>query len=256
MTDTSTKAAHFRALHVPGRPLMLFNVWDAGSARAVAEAGALALATGSWSVAAAHGYQDGERLPFELALGNVARIVRATDLPVSFDIESGYGSDAEAVGRTVARAVEVGVVGCNVEDSFVETGRLRPPADQVARLIGVRTNAPAEVFFINARTDVFFQAPAGEHDEAMVDLAIERAIAYAAAGADGLFVPGLVDARLIARLVAASPLPVNVMIGEGSPDARALADAGVARISQGPRPWVAAMRALGDAARASLQIPA
>lgn len=253
MKEGSTRAAYFRALHVAGRPLILFNIWDAGSARAVAEAGALALATGSWSVAAAHGYADGEQLPFELALANVQRIVRATHLPVSFDIESGYGREPDAVGRTLARVVAAGVVGCNIEDSFPDSGRLRPLADQLERLRHARAQATRDDFFINARTDVFFQTPPEQHDDAMVDVAIERAIAYADVGADGLFVPGVIDPRLIARLVVASPLPINVMAGTGSPDTRVLAEAGVARISHGPGPYRVAMQALGDAARTALQ---
>lgn len=256
MIAPQTKAAQFRALHVPGQPLILFNIWDAGSAKAVAEAGAVALATGSWSVAAAHGYADGECLPLDLALDNADRIVRACALPLSFDIESGYGSEPEDVGRTVRRVAEVGVVGCNLEDSFPGTARLRAISAQVTRLRSVRARVAADTFFINARTDVFFQAPPREHDTAMADAAMERAKAYADAGADGLFVPGLIDLRSIASLVASSPLPVNVMIAEGSPDVRALADAGVARISYGPTPYLIAMKALADAAHKNLQHPA
>jgi 2-methylisocitrate lyase-like PEP mutase family enzyme len=251
MADQTAKAADFRALHVPGQPLLLFNVWDAGSAKAVAGAGARALATGSWSVAAAQGFADGERFPFDLALDIVRRIVATSDLPLSFDLESGYGADAAAVGETAARAVAAGAVGCNIEDSFPETGKLRPLAEQVERLGSLRAAADAGStgFFVNARTDVFFQAPAGEHDGAMAEQAIERARAFADAGADGLFVPGLVDARLIAKIVAAQPLPVNVMMGSASPAIARLAEAGVARISHGPGPYLLAMKALGDAAR-------
>src|SRR3954470_3197466 len=106
MTEQNRKAETFRALHVPGNPLIVFNIWDPGSAKAVATAGAKALATGSWSVAAANGFADGERIPLDLALGNLARIVGATTLPVSVDIESGYGKTPDEVGRTVARSLE------------------------------------------------------------------------------------------------------------------------------------------------------
>ena len=163
MSETRKNADDFRALHVRGRPLVLFNVWDAGSAKAVAEAGARALATGSWSVAAANGFADGEALPLDLAIDNLARIVRASDLPVTIDIESGYRSTEAEVGRTIARTIASGAVGCNLEDSFPQTGKLRDVAAQAERIRHAR-KAAAESgigYFINARIDVFFQAPGG-----------------------------------------------------------------------------------------------
>ena len=255
--DQRDKAGGFRALHVPGHPLILFNIWDVGSAKAVAvaDAGALALATGSWSVAAAHGCADGEKLPIDLALENVRRIVSGSELPVTFDIESGYGTDANSVGHTISRSIETGVVGCNIEDSYPESGKLRPIADQVARLHSARaaTKQGLDSFFINARTDVFLQAPASEHSRDMLEMAIDRAKAYADAGADGLFAPGLIDPVLIAELVSSTSLPVNIMIGEGSPSIASLAAAGVARVSYGPGPYLSAMKALATAARAAMQ---
>ncbi|HLB10177.1 MAG TPA: isocitrate lyase/phosphoenolpyruvate mutase family protein [Gemmatimonadaceae bacterium] len=253
--DQHERAGIFRSLHVPGHPLILFNIWDAGSAKAVADAGALALATGSWSVAAAHGYADGEKLPLDLALENVRRIVSSSELPVTFDIESGYGTDAVAVGHTTSRAIETGVVGCNIEDSYPESGKLRPVADQVARLRSARaaTKRGLDSLFINARTDVFFQAPANEHSRGMLEMAIDRAKAYADAGADGLFAPGLIDPVLIAELASSTSLPVNIMIGEGSPSIASLAAAGVARVSHGPGPYLSAMTTLATAARSALQ---
>lgn len=247
----SAHAVTFRRLHAAGKPLTLFNAWDAGSARAIAKAGAPAIATGSWSVAAAHGYPDGEKLPLELAIANLARIVAATGLPVTVDLESGYGADAEAVGRTVALAVAAGAVGANIEDSYPADGKLRPLAEQSERLAAARRAAGSD-FFINARTDVFFQTPAEAHDETTVTQALERAKAYAAAGADGLFVPGLVNDALIASLVRQSPLPVNVMVGGGSPSIARLAELGVARISHGPGPYLAMMGQLEAAARAAM----
>ncbi len=254
MPTHAAHAATFHRLHVPGRPLVLFNAWDAGSARAIAEAGAPAIATGSWSVAAAHGHPDGEQLPLDLVIANLARIVASTGLPVTVDLESGYGADAEAVGGTIARAIAAGAVGANLEDSFPADGKLRPIDEQAARLAGARRGAEAggHDFFLNARTDVFFQKPADAHDEAMVAQAIERAQAYAAAGADGIFVPGLVDEALIASLVRQSPLPVNVMVGAGSPSKERLAELGVARISHGPGPYLAMMKQLEAAARVAM----
>ena len=247
-------ARAFHALHVPGEPLVLFNAWDAGSARAVAGAGAKAVATGSWSVAAAHGFDDGEQLPLALAMDNLRRIVAAVELPVTVDLESGYGDAPEAVAATVAAALEAGAIGCNLEDSFPTDGRLRPVAEQVLRLAAARRAADAAgvALFLNARTAVFFQKPAAAHDVAMVDAALQRARAYADAGGSGLFVPGLVDEALIARLVEASPLPVNVMSMPGMPARARLAELGVARISHGPGPYRGAMQWLADAAKAAM----
>lgn len=247
------KAQTFHDLHVPGRPLVLHNIWDAGSAVAVAAAGAAALATGSWSVAAAHGYPDGEQLPLELVLANAARIVAAVPaLPLSLDLESGYGANPAAVGATVARAIAAGVVGCNLEDTEVEGGALRPLHVQAARLAAARAAAQAAAIplFLNARCDVFFQPDAARPERAPVEEALERAQAYAAAGADGLFLPGLSDLTQIAAIVRASPLPVNIMAGAHSPALAELAAVGVARVSHGPGPYRAAMALLTERARA------
>jgi 2-methylisocitrate lyase-like PEP mutase family enzyme len=250
-TDQTRKADLFRGLHIPGKPLVLFNIWDAGSARAVAAAGAKALATGSWSVAHANGYEDGEHAPLDLAIDNLRRIAGATELPVSIDLESGYGATAEEAGATFRRAIEAGAVGCNLEDSVPATGKLRAAVDQADRIRNARRAADeAKInFFINARTDVFFQRPADQHDDAMVAEAVERAHVYAEAGADGLFAPGLKDLTLIARLAKASPLPINIMMADATASWSALAEQGVARVSYGPRPYLLAMKAVEDAAR-------
>lgn len=254
MSNQATKAEAFRALHVPGKPVILFNIWDAGSAKAVASAGAKALATGSWSVAAANGFPDGEKVPRDIAIDNLLRIVKATDLPVTVDVESGYGKTPAEVGETIRLAIIAGAIGCNLEDSFPEDGKLRPLAESIARVRAARQAADtAKVpFFINARTDVFFQDEADKHDGAMVDAALERGRAYAEAGASGLFVPGLVNIALIRRVAAASPLPVNIMMGGKSPSIAELAQNGVARVSHGPGPYRLAMKAVEDAARGVL----
>jgi len=247
-------ARAFHSLHVRGQPLVLFNAWDPGSARAVADAGAQAIATGSWSVAAAHGFDDGEHLPLSLAMDNLARIVAAVALPVTMDLESGYGTTPADVGATMAMALHAGAIGCNLEDSFPTDGSLRDVTEQVARLAAARKAADAAgvALYINARTDVFFQAPAAAHDMAMVDAALARAHAYADAGASGLFVPGVVDDKLIARIAEASPLPVNVMAMPGTPGRARLAELGVARISHGPGPYRGAMHWLTEAARSAM----
>jgi 2-methylisocitrate lyase-like PEP mutase family enzyme len=251
--DQTRKAEQFRALHIPGKPVVLFNVWDAGGAKAVAASGAKAIATSSWSVANANGFADGERIPLPLAIDNLRRIVGATGLPVTIDLESGYADAPEAVSETIGLAIDAGAVGCNLEDSFPANGKLRETVDQADRIRRARQTADAADirFFINARTDVFFQRPPAEHDDAMVAKAIERARTYAEAGADGIFAPGLVDITLIARLAEASSLPLNIMVGDGTAPLRVLAEHGVARVSYGPGPYLMAMKELEERARAA-----
>ncbi len=251
MKIQSERAQAFHALHIKGAPLVLFNVWDAGSAIAVANAGAKAIATGSWSVAAAHGLADGQALPLELVIANIERIVAPVDLPVTIDLEGGYGVAPGIVAATLSRALAAGAIGCNFEDQVVGGEGVHPVAVQVSRISAARraaesTGIPA---FINARTDLFLQSKA--HDDALLGHAIERARAYADAGASGFFAPGLVDERLIEALCSRSPLPVNFMLAANSPPAARLAELGAARLSHGPGPYRLAMRALAEAARAA-----
>jgi 2-methylisocitrate lyase-like PEP mutase family enzyme len=248
MKTQEQKAHQFRKLHVAGEPLVLFNIWDPGSAKAVAKSGAKAIATSSWAVSEACGYSDGEHTPLNVAIDNLLRITSATNLPVTVDLESGYGDTANKVGETVALAIKAGAIGCNLEDSFPEDGSLREIPHQVERLQQARKTADrTEVsFFINARTDVFLSQK--RHGATLLASALERARAYAEAGADGLFVPGLDDLGLIAELTKASPLPVNIMVSRGA-DIRALAKQGVARVSYGADPYAQAMSALQEAAR-------
>ncbi len=246
MTQTDNYRA-FAALHVPGNPVILFNAWDAGSAKVVAEAGAKAIATGSASVAGAQGFGDAEALPLGLALANAARVVEAVALPVTIDFEGAYAVEPEGVAANMKRLAATGAVGCNFEDQVVGGEGLYEIADQVARIAAAR-EAVGRDFFINARTDMFLKAKPATHDGAMVDAALERARAYADAGASGFFVPLLSDLALLERFCAASPLPVNFMAFPGAPSAREVAGTGVARISHGPFPWKLAMAALKDAA--------
>lgn len=243
-------ATRFHRLHVPGEPLVLFNVWDAGSARAVAKAGAPAIATGSWSVAAAHGVEDGEALPLDAVLANATRIARAVDVPVTIDFEAGYGQTPDEVGRSVASLIATGAIGANIEDRFIDRDGLRAPAFQALRIAAARQAAERLTvpFFINARTDIFLNAPAVAHTSAMATDALERARAYADAGASGFFVPGLVDERLLERICRECPLPVNLMMFDAAPPAARCAELGVARISHGPGPYRAMVRWLETAA--------
>jgi len=242
------KFHRFAALHVPGNPLILYNAWDVGSALAVAKAGAKAVATGSAAVAAAHGYGDSEDLPLDLVLANAARIVSAVALPVSIDFEGGYAADPATVAFNAQRLVATGAIGCNFEDRIVGEEALHSIEFQSRRIAAIR-KAVGPAFFINARTDIFLKAVPDEHDAALIDAATGRANAYADAGASGFFAPGLVDALLIARLCKHTGLPVNIMEFPGVPSPKALADAGVARISYGASPYRNAMAALVEAAQ-------
>lgn len=243
----TNKTEAFAALHIPGNPLILYNIWDAGSTVAVAKAGAKAIATGSWGVAGAHGISDGENLPLDVAITTLNEVLAVTDLPVTIDMEAGYGDDPSAVGKSVQSAADAGAIGINMEDKDPVTKTLYSVADASARIKA----AAATGVFVNARADSFILAPPIEHDSAMVDAMIERAKAYADAGARGLFVPFLHDAALIERLSAGSPLPVNILILPGCPDIKTLASLGVARISHGHGPWATAMERLEGDARAT-----
>jgi 2-methylisocitrate lyase-like PEP mutase family enzyme len=251
--DSMSKFETFAALHVSGDPVILFNVWDAGSAVVAERAGARAIATGSASVATAHGFDDAESLPLDLVLGNAERVVRATSLPVSIDFEGGYAVDSAETAANVARLAATGAVGCNFEDQIVAThgtaGRtMHGITEQSARIAAIR-KAVGPAFFLNARTDMFLIARADSHDEAMADAAIQRGLAYAEAGASGFFVPGLARLDLLAKVCAAVPLPVNFMAFPGAPSAGEVAATGVARISHGPFPHMLALRAFEAAAR-------
>jgi 2-methylisocitrate lyase-like PEP mutase family enzyme len=241
------KARAFAALHRPGAPLILFNVWDAGTARAVAEAGAPALATGSWSVAAAQGFTDAESLPLDLAIANAERVVRAVEVPVSIDFEGGYAVEPDRLASNMKRLAATGAVGCNFEDQVIGGEGIHPLALQCERIRAARAAAGPD-FFLNARTDIFLKAPRETHDAAMVEQALERGRAYAEAGASGFFVPGLADLDLLGRVCEGSPLPVNFMAFPGAPSTAEVSAAGVARISHGPFPYRAMLNALKQAA--------
>lgn len=237
--NQTDKAKAFTDLHRKGDPVVLYNIWDAGSAKAVAGAGAKALATGSWSVAAANGYGDGQEIPL-LQLVDIARsIVTATDLPVTIDFEGGYADGAEDAALNAGRVIDAGAVGINFEDQVVGGSGLHTIEAQAARIKAIRAMADEKgiPFFINARTDLFLKLSDPMRHAPLVDEAIERAAAYAQAGASGFFVPGLSNPDLVGRVCEAVSLPVNVMMRPGMADVKALAGLGVARVSYGPGPY-------------------
>ncbi|ARM86810.1 phosphonoenolpyruvate phosphonomutase protein [Rhizobium sp. CIAT894] len=246
------KAKAFAALHRKGDPIVLYNIWDAGTARAVADAGAKALATGSWSVAAAHGFADGEKLPMAVLVETAKSITDAVDLPLSVDFEGAYSAEPQGAAANVARLVEIGAVGINFEDRVVAGEGLYPVESQAARIRAIRAMADGKdiPFFINARTDLFLAESDLSKHAGLVDQAIERGRAYAAAGGNGFFVPGLIEPALIEKICAASSLPVNIMMRAGAPDVKALAKLGVGRISYGPGPYRSMMEKLKQEAAA------
>ena len=244
-----SKFETFAALHVPGDPVILYNIWDAGSALAVVAAGAKALATGSHPVADANGWPDGENVPMDFAFANAARIVNAVEIPLTVDFESAYSTDPDEGGRNVARVAATGAVGCNFEDQVIGGEGLHPLDLQVRRIAAIRM-AVGDQFFINARTDLFLKTQT--YDDALVDRVIERGKAFADAGASGFFVPRLSDPAQIERVVRDVPLPLNVIAFPGAPDKTLWADAGVARISHGPFPHRALMAKLTDMAREAI----
>jgi 2-methylisocitrate lyase-like PEP mutase family enzyme len=239
----------FASLHKPGNPVVLYNIWDVGSARAVVAAGAAALATGSHPVADANGWPDGEQVPIDFALANAKRIVEAVELPVTIDFESAYAVDPEQAGANVARLAATGAIGCNFEDQVIGGEGLHPLDLQVRRITAIR-RAVGERFFINARTDLFLKTQT--YDDTLVGQVIDRGKAFADAGASGFFVPRLAEPRQIERVVRDVPLPLNVIAFPGAPDKKVWAEAGVARISHGPFPHRALMAKLEEMAKAAI----
>lgn len=218
---------------------MLVNAWDAASARVAEEAGSRAVATTSAGVAWSLGARDGDVLDRDEAVAAVRRVVAAVNVPVTADIESGFGADPEAVAETVRLVVATGAVGVNIEDGVREID------DQSARLAAAK-RAAGEALFINARIDEYLR---GGHDLGVV---LARADAFLEAGADGIFVPGVADPATIEELVAKIPAPVNVLVGPGAPTVPQLAGLGVARVSLGSGVASAAYAVMRKAAREAL----
>jgi len=245
----ASKFETFAALHVPGNPVVLYNIWDVGSAQAVAKAGAKALATGSHPVGDASGFGDAQQVPLDFVFANARRIVNAIDLPLTVDFEGAYSEDPEQGAANVGRLAETGAVGCNLEDQVIGGEGLHPLDLQVRRIEAIR-RAVGDAFFINARTDALLKTQT--YDDALIDSVIERGKAFADAGASGFFVPRLSDSSQIERVVREVPLPLNLIAFPGAPPKQEWASAGVARISHGPFPHRALMATLEEMARAAI----
>jgi 2-methylisocitrate lyase-like PEP mutase family enzyme len=234
MTSTPERATELLNLHTDPTLLTLVNVWDVASARVVAQAERTrAIATASHAIAAMYGYEDGEHIPRDLMLEAVGRVVDAVDLPVTADLEAGYGDAAD----TVRRAIGLCVVGANIED------QMRPLADAAATVEAVMRAAAAEGvpdFVLNARTDAFVHVGDREPDVVLAD-AVERGRAFLDAGAPVVFVPGrLTESQVVSLVEAFGPQRLTMLPVPGAPSLSRLEELGVARVSFGPFPqWVA-----------------
>jgi 2-methylisocitrate lyase-like PEP mutase family enzyme len=245
-------ATTFRNRHTApsAGPLVLPNAWDAASAILYEAAGLEAVGTSSAGVAASLGVPDGEVLSREEMLAVVERIAHSVALPVSADIEAGYGDTPEAVRETVALTIEAGAVGVNLEDGTDDPDRpLVPVANHCGTIRAAREAAEAAdvPLVVNGRTDVFWRSVGDEANR--VERAVERANAYADAGSDCLFVPGVTDADAIATLADGLDGPLNVLGGPGAPSISELGELGIARVSVGSGPMRATLGHLRDIAR-------
>lgn len=240
-------------MHDRRKPLLLPNAWDAGSARLFAQRGFAAIATTSGGLAWSLGYADGEQAPLTEVLAAVARITRVVGLPVTVDIETGYGDTREAVAATVTAVIAAGAVGINIEDGQPGHGPLRPVEEAAARVRAARAAADASgvPIVINARVDNWMQ-PDATSAEFPLDDALHRARAYLDAGADVIYPIGLRDRACLAALVQGLDAPINVAAGAGMPDLAELAELGVARVSTATRLATLALGAVDRAVREML----
>jgi 2-methylisocitrate lyase-like PEP mutase family enzyme len=220
---SNSPAELFRELHRGPRILVMPNAWDVASARLFEEAGVRAIATTSSGISVSHGYPDGQNIPADEMIAEVARIARAVRVPVTADLESGYGNP----GETARKAIEAGAVGMNFEDG--EGGSLIAVEHQQESIRAIRAAAPD--LFVNARVDVYLRQ-LGEPSSRFGET-VRRAIAYVDAGADGIFVPGVVYGPTIADLVRAIPAPLNILAAPGAPPIARLEELGVRRVTFG-----------------------
>lgn len=246
-TRSLDRAAALRALHA-GPGFVLPNAWDSGSARILEQVGFAAIATTSAGVAWSCGVPDGGAIDRDTMLDHLGRIVAAVDVPVTADLEAGYGATAEEVADTVSRAVAIGAVGGNIEDAI--GGRLLDVDEAADRVAAARAAAARDTFVLNARIDAYFVGTEGDPFQETV----ARAARYVEAGADCVFVPGVVEAETIRRLAAAVPAPLNVVAGLANViDAPTLFSLGVRRVSLGGSLARAALSVLERAGRELLE---
>ncbi|CUK30020.1 isocitrate lyase/phosphoenolpyruvate mutase family protein [Listeria monocytogenes] len=227
-----------KSLHELPTPLILYNCWDVASARAIQQGGAPVIATSSYAIAESLGAVDGEHLTFDEMFLVISRIAKNVSLPLTVDIETGYARNLEELAQNVERLLAIGVCGVNLEDQLIGVTNpgLCSTEEQCDKIETIKETAAkmSTEIFINARTDVFFQGRDGDETVDLLEEAIDRAKAYKEAGADAIFIPGLLLPKLIRAFVEKSPLPVNVMRMDGMLSNEDLQKIGVKRISYGP----------------------
>jgi 2-methylisocitrate lyase-like PEP mutase family enzyme len=247
MTDQNESAAKFRALHAREQLLLLPNAWDAASARLAEDCGAAAIATSSAAVAWAHGYADGEAMPPDVQIQTVKEIVRVVRVPVSVDSEMGYSNDPATVAAFVGKLIDAGAAGMNLEDGTSSPDLLARKIDAIRKYAASR----GADFFINARCDVYLKKLVGA--DTALDETLARGARYRDAGADGLFVPGLIDLGALSKIAGAIDLPLNILtITTDLPPVSDLKGAGIRRVSAGASMARAAWGAMRRAARQML----
>jgi 2-methylisocitrate lyase-like PEP mutase family enzyme len=242
MESHTNKAIQFRQLHRGPGVLILPNAWDVASARIFEEAGFPAIATTSAGIAFSLGYPDGQRIPREEMMARIGRIARAVQLPVTADVESGYGSSPEDTAKTTRELIQAGVVGMNLEDA--SDRRDQPLVDLQLAVEKIRAAREAAMklgaqIVVNARTEVYLLS--GGNPDADYSEALRRLVAFREAGADCVFAPGLKEAETIGRLVKAVACPLNILAVPGSPSIPELEKLGVARVSVGSGPMRATL---------------
>ena len=250
----SDLAATFRSLHDGPEPLRLVNACDRLSARVFALAGAPAIGTSSFAVALSRGYADGQHIPAAEVVATAKAMVEAVEVPVTVDIEAGYGADPSGVDRLVGEILAIGAVGINLEDGRPDApGQLFEVDEQCDRLAAARARAEREgvTLFINARSDVYFGANLPEADK--LPTLLDRLKRYVDSGADGVFVPGLTNSDALSEVAQAVPVPLNVMAMPGLPAVSQMRDIGVRRISQGGAGFLQAIGYLDQFTQAYLQ---
>jgi 2-methylisocitrate lyase-like PEP mutase family enzyme len=248
-TPQQAQADAFRALHAVNAPtLLLPNAWDAASAQLIAQCGAKAIATTSAGVSWSHGFPDGEHLPCAIHLAAIREIIRVAAIPVTVDVEGGYSEDPDVVAHFISDIINAGAIGINIEDGA------SPPDLFAAKITAIRalTKKTGVDFFINARTDVYLRGLASP--DSAVRETIERAKLYRNAGADGIFVPGLVNLVEIKEIAASVQLPLNIMALPGIAPVHTLAEHGVRRVSVGMALHQASLAAAKRATKEMLDI--